>query len=193
MNAVASTKVNLGAGQYAREGWINVDWQKGSGVDIIHDLNTFPYPFADSSVDEVTIFHVLEHLDRPFFVMRELHRILRAGGLLHVKVPHFSRGFTHAEHAHGFDVTFPTYFNPHYKTSGYYGYEFTCEKVELHWEVFFHLMPYMGYGSFTIGIMRALNAVFSFLANLSPGFCSRFWCFWVGGFNEIEFRFTAVK
>ncbi len=55
--------------------------------------------------------HLLEHLDRPFLAMKEMHRILKPGGQLIIKVPHFSRGFTHAEHAHGFDVTFPNYFN----------------------------------------------------------------------------------
>jgi SAM-dependent methyltransferase len=183
-------RLNLGSGDYARAGWINVDWQEGPHTDVVHDLNVFPYPFADDSISEIEMFHCLEHLDRPFRVMKELHRILAPGAKLHIKVPHFSRGMTHAEHEHGFDVTFPTYFNPNFKTSGYYGFEFQCEKTELHWEPFFHLMAYLGYGKVSITIMRGLNAVFSFFANLSPAFCSRIWCFWVGGFNEIEFIFS---
>jgi polysaccharide export outer membrane protein len=31
--------------------------------------------------------------------------------------------------------------------------------------------------------------IINFFANLSPMFCSRVWCFWVGGFEEIEFHF----
>jgi hypothetical protein len=30
-------------------------------------------------------------------------------------------------------------------------------------------------------------------ANLSPFLCSRLWCFWVGGFEEIEFQFKVNK
>jgi SAM-dependent methyltransferase len=182
-------KINFGSGEHALPGYINVDWQEGPNTDVVHDLNVFPYPWKDNSVEEIEMSHCLEHLDRVFAVMKELHRIMAPGGRLHIKVPHFSRGFTHAEHTHGFDVTFPTYFNPKFKTSGYYGFELICEKMELHWEAFFHLMPYMGYGPITIGAVRAVSAVISFFANLAPGFCSRIWCFWVGGFNEIEFVF----
>ena len=186
-------KLNLGAGEYVREGYVNVDWQAGEGVDVVHDLNSFPYPFETGSVEEVSAYHVLEHLDRPFFVMRELHRILRPGGVAHIKVPHFSRGFTHAEHTHGFDVTFPLYFNPRFKGSGYYGAHFTLQSMQLRWFAFPHLLREMGYGTVMVKLLLGLSRFISGLANLSPSFASRVWCFWVGGFEEIEFRFTCVK
>jgi SAM-dependent methyltransferase len=135
---------------------------------------------------------VLEHLEKPFEVMREMHRVLKPGGTLHIKVPHFSRGMTHAEHVHGFDVTFPLYFRNDFTSSGFYGVEFSLEKMELHWLAFFHLMPAMGYGRGTIGLLRFVNGIISWLGNLSPAFASRIWCFWVGGFDEIEFWFRKV-
>ncbi len=186
-------KLDLGSGERKKKGFSSVDWTNETKPDFVCDLNIFPYLWKDNSVEEIEMSHCLEHLEKPLKVMRELHRILKPGGVLHVKVPHFSRGFTHAEHEHGFDVTFPTYFNPKFKTSGYYGFEFECIKMELHWEVFFHLMPYMGFGAISIAIVRVLNTFISFFANLSPGLCSRIWCFWVGGFNEIEFVFIAKK
>ena len=51
----------------------------------------------------------------------------------------------------------------------------------------------VGYGKSTIFIFRIINKIISFFANLSPGFCSRIWCFWVGGFEEIEFNFVCKK
>jgi SAM-dependent methyltransferase len=186
-------RLNLGAGESKEAGYINLDWQPLTNSDITHDLNRFPYPFDDASIDEVRAFHIVEHLDRPFDVMRELHRILKPGGLLHIKVPHFSRGFTHAEHAHGFDITFPFYFDPSFTKSGYYGINFKLESMRLRWFAFPHLMESLGYSKATIATLNGVSAFLSFLANLAPAFASRIWCFWVGGFDEIEMRLICVK
>lgn len=186
-------KLNLGCGEHKKEGYVNIDWQALTKPDVVHDLNAFPYPFPDNTFDLVEAFHVLEHLDKPFTIMKELHRILKPGGTLHIKVPHFSRGFTHAEHAHGFDVTFPLYFNKNFTTSGYFGVPFELKSMHLKWLAFFHLMPALGYGRSTITILRGVNKIISFVANISPAFTSRIWCFWVGGFDEIEFVFTSIK
>ena len=51
-------------------------------------------------------------------------------------------------------------------------------------------LPYMGVGRVTIALMRVVGGVMNFLANLSPLACSRLWCFWVGGFEEIEYHFV---
>jgi|SRR6185312_3673271 len=182
-------KLNLGCGIEYKEGFTNVDFHSHIQIDVQHDLNSIPYPFKDEEYDFIYASHVLEHLDKPFVVMTELHRILKKGGKLQVKVPHFSRGFTHSEHKAGFDVTFPYYFNPNFTKSGYYGVNFELEKMELHYFAFFHLLPYMGVGKFTIAVMRVMGAVMNFFARLSPSLCSRLWCFWVGGFEEIEFIF----
>lgn len=185
--------MNLGCGEDRKEGYVNVDWQSSVQPDVVHDLNSLPYPFADGSFDEIFASHILEHLDRPFAVMKEFHRLLAPGGKLIIKVPHFSRGFTHSEHAHGFDVGFPFYFNPTFTKSGYVGVSFRLESMKLRWMAFFHLLRSMGYSPAIIALLKIPNAVITWLANLSPAFCSRIWCFWVGGFEEIEYRFTRMK
>lgn len=186
-------KLNLGCGEDKKEGYVNVDFSPIVKPDVAHNLNQFPYPFEPNSFELIEAFHVLEHLDKPFDVMKELHRVLKPGGTLHVKVPHFSRGFTHAEHSHGFDVTFPLYFNPSFTKSGYFGVHFGLEKMEMHWLAHFHLMPFMGYGITFITLLRSVNYIISFLANVSKTFTSRIWCYWVGGFDEIEFKFKCIK
>lgn len=189
MQTTMLQKINLGCGEDKKEGYVNVDWSPLVHPDVVHDLNVIPYPFPDSSVDLIEAFHVLEHLDKPFALMKEYHRILKPGGVVHIKVPHFSRGFTHAEHEHGFDVTFPLYFNERFTKSGYFGVPFQLSSMRLSWLAFFHLMPFMGYGALTISVLRVVSKVISAVANLSPAFASRIWCFWVGGFDEIEFVF----
>ena len=123
--------------------------------------------------------------------MAELHRIGCNGAQLTVRVPHFSRGFTHADHRRGFDVTFPYYFNPLFRP-GYQGLEMRLNRTTFRWFAQPYMKKqYMPALDYRLGY--AIGVVLDFFANLSPVICSRFWCFWVGGFEEIEFQFTVVK
>ncbi len=188
---VMPDKLNLGCGEFKKQGYLNVDNFSVSEPDLRHDLNSFPYPFADDSFSLIEADHLLEHLNDPFMVMKELHRICKDGAMVKLRVPHFSRGFTHAQHCRGFDVSFPLYFKPDFP-GGYQGVEFKVKKMELHWFSQLYLkrkvMPEI--------ICRAAQlagGLIDLAAGLSPFFCSRLWCFWVGGFEEIEFEFIAVK
>lgn len=99
-------KLNFGCGKDIRKGYINVDIVKLDGVDIVCDLNKQPYPFADEEFDEIYADNVLEHLDNFIDVMRELHRILKGGGKLIVKVPHFLShdAWSHPQHTREFTI-----------------------------------------------------------------------------------------
>lgn len=184
-------KLNLGCGEYKKDGYVNVDFYSVTEPDVRHELNQFPYPFPDNSFTVIEADHLLEHLQDPFRVMRELHRIGKPNSSLQIRVPHFSRGFTHAQHARGFDVTFPFYFDPSFK-GGYQGVQFKLKSLRLNWfaQVYLKrtvLPPLLVW----IGIV--VGAGIDALANLSPFLCSRIWCFWVGGFEEIRYDFIVVK
>lgn len=184
-------KLNLGCGAFKKEGFINLDCCVHLKPDVLHDLNKIPYPFPDSHFDLVEADHVLEHLTDVFGTMKELKRIMKDGASLIIKVPHFSRGFTHPEHKCGFDVSFPYYFNPSFK-GGYCGAEFVCSKVRMRWFAQAYLkketLPLLAY---YFGLV--LGGVIDLFANISPFFCSRMWCFLAGGFEEVEFHFTCKK
>lgn len=51
------------------------------------DLNFDSLPYPDETIDVVTAFQVIEHLENPFLVAREVNRILRPGGLFIFSVP----------------------------------------------------------------------------------------------------------
>lgn len=82
--------------------------------DVDHDLNTFPYPFEDNSVDEVRIIHTLEHLEKPLRTMEETYRMLKKGGIVKVEVPYWKRftTFQNPFHLHEFKEEWFKNLNP---------------------------------------------------------------------------------
>jgi len=182
-------RLNLGCGQFPREGFLNVDVDAASRADALLNLDSVPsYAlFPSDHFDLIVADHVLEHLDDVFGVMQQLHRMLKPGGILEIRVPHFSRGITHPQHRHGFDVTFPEYVNPRFK-GGYIGVPFELRSMRLAYMVRWDLKAPI-VKPWQIGILKGVNAVVSWLANLEPYACSRFWCYFVGGFEQIEYIF----
>ncbi len=82
--------LNLGCGMVRKEGAINVDRSLMCNPDFVWDLNRFPYPWEDGSIDKIIASHVLEHLDDTIGVMDEFNRILKWNGILEISVPHTS-------------------------------------------------------------------------------------------------------
>lgn len=177
--------LNLGCGDYPKEGYVNLDRRKKVGVDICHDLNMRPYPFSDGEFDLIEADHVLEHLQDVFATMEELHRILKPGGTLILKTPHFTRGYAHPGHVHGFDATFPFYFKPDFPGE-YAGVHFECLSTRLTW----FAQPYFKRSVLSkemFQIARTVGIVIDAIANINPLLFSRIASYYVGGFEEISF------
>jgi predicted SAM-dependent methyltransferase len=85
--ALFMKKLNLGCGGYKKNEFVNVDVRPECHPDVVHDLNTFPYPFEDNRFEVVEVDHLLEHLENPLQAMTEIHRILEDHGRLTVRVP----------------------------------------------------------------------------------------------------------
>lgn len=98
-------KLNLGSGKDIRNGYINVDIAKVDGVDVVHDLNKYPYPFKANSAEEVLCFHIIEHLDSPIRFLEELFRICRNNAIIRIETPHHASGNAYA------DLTHKNFFN----------------------------------------------------------------------------------
>jgi len=136
--------LDLGCGNKKREGAIGVDFNDRTAADVIHNLNSFPYPFEDSSFDEIYIDNCLEHLDDVMRVMEEVYRICKPGGFVKVIVPYFRSiwAFIDPTHKHFFTVESFAYFDPRNDICKQYDYtlaRFNTEKVvfnetlEGHW------------------------------------------------------------
>ncbi|HEV8479185.1 MAG TPA: methyltransferase domain-containing protein [Candidatus Eisenbacteria bacterium] len=70
---------------------MNVDIVPSAATDIVTNVRELPM-LADGTVDEIRLSAVYEHLYRPerLEAIREWHRVLRPGGMLHISyVPDF--------------------------------------------------------------------------------------------------------
>jgi len=123
--------LDVGCGRKKIEGSVGIDMVELPGVDIVHDLNVFPWPFKDGIFDEIYMFDSIEHLNDTTKVMEESHRLLKVGGKLYIRTCYWN-------HKHAFsDPTHVTYFtevtwdfftgkrNRHYTTA-----LFRMEKME---------------------------------------------------------------
>tara|TARA_B100000035_G_scaffold308290_1_gene312726 strand:+ start:337 stop:891 length:555 start_codon:yes stop_codon:yes gene_type:complete len=85
-------KLNLGCGSKILDGYVNVDKYSYYEPDIIHDLEKFPYPFEDNSIDEIFLSHVLEHIGQSpeifMKIIKEFYRICHDNSLIKIIVPH---------------------------------------------------------------------------------------------------------
>jgi SAM-dependent methyltransferase len=90
MNGSAPLKLDLACGVAKKPGCFGVDISGDTDADLVCDLRTGPWPWADGSVAEINCAHFFEHLtaaQRELFV-EECWRILAPGGQLVVTVPH---------------------------------------------------------------------------------------------------------
>ena len=102
LNLTAPACLDIGAGsgdllKLLRQGWpemqadacdYHIERFALQDVNIVQiDLNTQPLPYADGSFDLVTCSEVLEHVENYRAVLREIHRVLKPGGLMVVTTP----------------------------------------------------------------------------------------------------------
>lgn len=104
-------KINLGSGVDYREGWVNVD-NANVKCDLKHDITIFPYPIESSTADMIELNSVIEHIPIKIQekIINECYRILKQGGKLIIRAPHFTgfQAWNDPEHhrpytSHSFD------------------------------------------------------------------------------------------
>jgi len=124
--------LDLGCGNKKRPGTVGVDFNDRTAADVIHDLNVFPYPFEDASVDHVYLDNTLEHLDDVLRVMEEVYRIVKPGGTVKVIVPYFRSlwAFIDPTHRHFFTVSSFAFYDPDHIICQRYDYTLARFKTE---------------------------------------------------------------
>ncbi|MBI4971062.1 MAG: methyltransferase domain-containing protein [Candidatus Omnitrophica bacterium] len=87
--------LDVGCGAAKREGTIGIDMMAKPGVDIVHDLNVYPWPIQDSQFDRVLFTGSLECLDSVLKSMDEAHRVLKPNGRVEIHTTHFASSNSH--------------------------------------------------------------------------------------------------
>lgn len=124
--------LDLGCGNSKRPNSIGMDINNRTQADVVHDLNSFPYPLPDSEFDEIYVDNVLEHLDDVMSVMEEIHRICKPGAMVKIIVPYFRSPWAYIDptHKHYFTVDSFAYFDPEHSICLKYDYTLSRFSVE---------------------------------------------------------------
>ena len=86
----AKLNVDLGCGFNKQPGFVGMDKRDVEGVDIVHDLEKFPWPIDDESCATLIASHLIEHI-KPWLqidFMNEAWRILEVGGIFAISTPY---------------------------------------------------------------------------------------------------------
>lgn len=111
-------RLDIGCGENKQEGFTGMDARELPGVDIVHDLEVFPWPLPDECCLTIVGSHIIEHI-KPWFTIplfNEIWRIMKPGGQLALSTPYAgSPGFWQdPTHCNGFNEATFQYFDPDY-------------------------------------------------------------------------------
>jgi hypothetical protein len=130
--------LELGCGTQPSPGYIHHDRHKHSAhVDVAHDLEMLPWPWANGSCEEILALDVFEHLHlMPEAWLRECHRLLIAGGRLRVRVPVFGSPWhvidpTHVRGFHPLNFDYFVQGRELHQKYGHYYFDFSFRQAEV--------------------------------------------------------------
>ena len=92
--------IELGCGPYKTKEAIGIDIFEAKEVDIVANLEDGLQFIPDNSVDKLISKHFLEHVQNLEFLISEIHRILKPGGIHIAIVPHFSNPYYYSDITH---------------------------------------------------------------------------------------------
>ena len=177
--------LDLGCGHNKYPGSVGVDIAPLAEVDVVHDLNAYPYPFDANTFDRIRLIHVIEHMQSITKTMEEIHRISKPGALVEIVTPHHTDSSSWQDPTHVWHLNTRSfdYFAPGFKTTHYSHARFTVRRAEVKLLRLYRIL----------GLEWLIN-----IANRKPkfSFVRKFWeqylCFVVRG-KVMEFDLIVVK
>jgi SAM-dependent methyltransferase len=203
--------VDVGCGARKVPGAIGIDVADIPGVDVLGDLER-GLPLRTGSVDVVHCYHLLEHVRDYLAAMGEIWRVLRHGGVAHIRAPHASSPYMtwkDPTHRRGLSIATFAYFDDTYFDGQAFSYyspaRFRIETARLCFTAQGppapmptpadgRELPAVEPRGFTVA-RRVVNPLVHALANRSRGWqyaCERFWGPAVG-IEEVYVVMRALK
>jgi hypothetical protein len=112
-------KLNIACGQNKLDGFIGIDKIKTDATDFILDLETYPWPIDDNSVEEILCSHYLEHVRDLISFVDEIYRIMKQGAKATIIAPYYAnmRAFQDPTHVRSICEATMLYFNKGWRDS----------------------------------------------------------------------------
>ncbi|MGD8499101.1 MAG: hypothetical protein PVJ86_00545 [Phycisphaerales bacterium] len=112
-------KLDVGCGIFKQKGCVGIDIVKHPNVDIVHDIQKFPWPVPKDICTFILMSHIWEHIEPKyrFQLMDECWRICRHDGQLLIACPYAGSPLEAAHPAHYMcpnEATFQ-FFDPEYQ------------------------------------------------------------------------------
>jgi hypothetical protein len=90
LRSKSGIKLDVGCGESTQKGWVRMDRRRLPGIDIVHDVQRFPWPLPAGCCSQILLSHLWEHIEpkHRMRLMDELWRICRADGQLWLVSPY---------------------------------------------------------------------------------------------------------
>ena len=164
-------KINIGCGLDIKFNYINYDLTPLHPAVKTLDLEKMSIPHEDNSVEEIIAQDVLEHIYNLSKVMNEFYRVLKPGGKVNIRVPHFTYhcAFEDPTHCRRFSIETLKYFCVSHRRA----YEVDAKFKKCHVYLAFLKRWYLPYNFVIekiVNLSFATNYLYevSFLRNIFP-------------------------
>ena len=176
--------LDAGCGNNKTTGCLGIDRVELDGVDVVHDLDTFPWPFDDDRFGSIYANHYLEHVKDIVETLRELHRITKNNGLLYVRVPHYASDNFNSDLTHKVRFGYRSF--DHFSMNGNIDYDFyESFKFEIISREIKFMSPYVKINPFKLlGI--------EYIVNKFPRIYERFFVYYLPPV-EVVFQLKVLK
>jgi len=125
--------LNIGAGSWGHEGWINLDYPtewyskaQSAHKFIPYDIRNDKLPFDNNSVDAIYTSHVIEHIEDEHIqtLFNECFRVLKKGGVFRITCPDAEFLYNIAKHTSYSSFWMDEHYQPYRELGREYSYVF---------------------------------------------------------------------